>query len=165
MINSQPVRTELDTTTNMVVQDGQTIMLGGMLFQEDSRIKRKIPLLGDLPLVGGLFRHKQDHAGQQRAADLRHSLRDRYAEEMLPQVRRELDEALERLRRLEAELKPLREQDGLPADSNSPDPVPDSKPTPSDKTKETGSNSPSPAVETPAPDAQGAPDDKTNQTK
>ena len=36
-INSQRVRTELDTTTNMIVQDGQTIMLGGMLFQEDRR--------------------------------------------------------------------------------------------------------------------------------
>jgi type II secretory pathway component GspD/PulD (secretin) len=58
-INTQRVRTELDTTTNMVVQDGQTIMLGGMLFQEDSRIKRKIPLLGDIPLVGGLFQHNQ----------------------------------------------------------------------------------------------------------
>jgi general secretion pathway protein D len=61
-INSQPVRTELDTTTNMIVQDGQTIMLGGMLYQEDSRTKRKIPLLGDLPLIGGLFQHNDNQA-------------------------------------------------------------------------------------------------------
>jgi type II secretory pathway component GspD/PulD (secretin) len=59
IINSQRVRTEMDTTTNMIVENGQTLMLGGMLFQEDSDIKRKIPLLGDLPLVGGLFRHKE----------------------------------------------------------------------------------------------------------
>ena len=59
-INNQPVRTELDTTTNMIVQDGQTIMLGGMLFQEDSKTKRKIPLLGDLPLIGGLFQHNNN---------------------------------------------------------------------------------------------------------
>ena len=60
IINNQRVRTEMDTTTNMIVEDGQTLMLGGMLFQEDSNIKRKVPLLGDLPLVGGLFRHKED---------------------------------------------------------------------------------------------------------
>ncbi len=61
-INSQPVRTELDTTTNMIVQDGQTIMLGGMLYQEDSKTKRKIPLLGDLPLIGVLFQHNNNEA-------------------------------------------------------------------------------------------------------
>ncbi len=58
-INNQRVRTEMDTTTNMIVQDGQTLMLGGMLFNEDSSVQRKLPLLGDLPLVGGLFRHNE----------------------------------------------------------------------------------------------------------
>lgn len=43
----------------MIVQDGQTIMLGGILFQKDSVIKRKVPLLGDIPLAGGLFRHTE----------------------------------------------------------------------------------------------------------
>ncbi len=61
-INDQRVRTELDTTTNMIVQDGQTIMLGGMLFQEDEKVKRKIWLLGDLPLIGGLFQHNSNTA-------------------------------------------------------------------------------------------------------
>jgi len=57
IVNSQPVRSKMETATNMIVRDGETIMLGGMLFQKDSRIKRKLPLLGDLPLVGGLFQH------------------------------------------------------------------------------------------------------------
>lgn len=56
-INSQPVRRVMETTTNMIVGDGQTLMLGGILFQTDSKIQRKVPLLGDIPLVGGLFRH------------------------------------------------------------------------------------------------------------
>ncbi len=59
IINTQRVRTEMDTTTNMIVEDGQTLMLGGMLFQEDSQIQRRVPLLGSLPLIGGLFRHKE----------------------------------------------------------------------------------------------------------
>jgi general secretion pathway protein D len=56
-VNSQPIRDKMETSTNMIVQDGETVILGGMLFQTDSRIKRKIPLLGDLPLIGGLFQH------------------------------------------------------------------------------------------------------------
>ena len=63
-------------------------------------------------------------------------------DQMLPQARRELDDAQRRLRQLEAELKPLREQDEPPADSNSSDPLSDVKLTPRDKTKDTDSNSP-----------------------
>jgi general secretion pathway protein D len=58
-VNGQPVRTSMETTTNMIVQNGQTVMLGGILFQEDSKVQRKIPLLGDIPLAGGLFRHNE----------------------------------------------------------------------------------------------------------
>jgi general secretion pathway protein D len=59
LVNDQPVRTSMETTTNMIVQDGQTLLLGGILFQTDSRIEHKIPLFGDVPLVGGLFRHNE----------------------------------------------------------------------------------------------------------
>jgi type II secretory pathway component GspD/PulD (secretin) len=57
LVNLQPVRTEMETKTNMIVRDSETLMLGGILFQEKSRVKHKIPLLGDLPLIGGLFQH------------------------------------------------------------------------------------------------------------
>lgn len=56
-INTQPVTSKLDTTTHMIIEDAQTIMLGGILFQNESEIEQKIPLLGDLPLIGGMFRH------------------------------------------------------------------------------------------------------------
>ena len=58
-VSDQAVRTEMDTTTNMIVQHGQTLMLGGILFQTDSKIKRKIPVLGDIPVAGNLFRHNE----------------------------------------------------------------------------------------------------------
>jgi len=57
LVNSQPVTSKVETETNMIVRDGETIMLGGMLFQKESLVNRKLPLLGDLPLVGGLFQH------------------------------------------------------------------------------------------------------------
>jgi general secretion pathway protein D len=59
-LNGQPVRTEMETKTNMIVGDGQTIMLGGILFQEDRIVKTKVPLLGDIPLIGELlFGHNE----------------------------------------------------------------------------------------------------------
>ncbi len=45
-----------ETTTKLTVRDGQTIVLSGILRQEESRIRRKAPLLGDLPIIGNLFR-------------------------------------------------------------------------------------------------------------
>jgi general secretion pathway protein D len=62
-VNGQPKRNEMETQTNMIVQDGQTIMLGGILFQQDNQIKRKLPLLGDIPLIGQLFQHNIDQIG------------------------------------------------------------------------------------------------------
>jgi general secretion pathway protein D len=43
-------------TTTAVVWDGQTIVLGGLISDNVVRIKDKVPVLGDIPLVGKLFR-------------------------------------------------------------------------------------------------------------
>ena len=55
--NTQPVRTEMETKTNMIIEDGQTIMLGGILFEQDRVVNRGVPLLSDIPLLGLLFSH------------------------------------------------------------------------------------------------------------
>jgi type II secretory pathway component GspD/PulD (secretin) len=47
----------MNATTAAIVKDGQTVMLGGILFQKDTLVERKLPLVGDIPLVGALFRH------------------------------------------------------------------------------------------------------------
>jgi general secretion pathway protein D len=57
LINSQLATNELGTITRLIVNDGETIMLGGILFQNDVAIERKLPLIGDLPLLGPFFRH------------------------------------------------------------------------------------------------------------
>jgi general secretion pathway protein D len=56
--NNQPVRSNLDTTSRLIINDGQSVMMGGILTQKDSLLVHKIPLLGDLPVLGGLFRHE-----------------------------------------------------------------------------------------------------------
>ena len=49
---------ELKTT--VVVPDGQTIVLGGVFKNETSETINKVPLLGDLPIMGALFRNKEN---------------------------------------------------------------------------------------------------------
>lgn len=44
-----------ETTTQLIVQDGQTVVISGILRSEDSDVTRKIPFFGDLPLIGALF--------------------------------------------------------------------------------------------------------------
>ena len=51
-----PVVDTRKVNTIALVQDGQTVVLGGMRKKDVSKGNNKIPLLGDLPLVGGLFR-------------------------------------------------------------------------------------------------------------
>ncbi len=48
---------ELDTSTHMIINNAQTLMLGGITLENETAIETKVPLLGDLPLVGGAFKH------------------------------------------------------------------------------------------------------------
>lgn len=47
-------------TTQATVQDGQPFIVGGLLLDEEISNVSKVPILGDLPLVGGLFRVRHD---------------------------------------------------------------------------------------------------------
>jgi type II secretory pathway component GspD/PulD (secretin) len=40
----------------VTVPDGSTIILGGLLKLNQTKGGKKVPILGDIPLVGGLFR-------------------------------------------------------------------------------------------------------------
>jgi len=42
------------------VHDGETIYLGGLLSEEKRATSKKVPLFGDLPLLGALFRYSKD---------------------------------------------------------------------------------------------------------
>lgn len=43
--------------TRMLVESGSTAVVGGLVEDRDSRTLEKVPLLGDIPIVGHLFRH------------------------------------------------------------------------------------------------------------
>jgi type II secretory pathway component GspD/PulD (secretin) len=42
--------------TTVTVQDGHTVVLGGLITTTDNTIEQKVPLLGDIPLIGWLFK-------------------------------------------------------------------------------------------------------------
>lgn len=43
--------------TTVLVADGQTVVLGGLIRDDANESQQKVPLLGDIPLLGGLFRY------------------------------------------------------------------------------------------------------------
>ena len=43
-------------TTRVVIDNGQTLVIGGLMKQSDSKSVEKLPILGDLPIIGWLFR-------------------------------------------------------------------------------------------------------------
>ncbi|MGE0491806.1 MAG: secretin N-terminal domain-containing protein [Vulcanimicrobiota bacterium] len=57
LVNNQYPRTAVRTVnTSMRVKDGDTIIIGGLIQEQDLQSVTKVPLLGDLPIIGTLFR-------------------------------------------------------------------------------------------------------------
>jgi type II secretory pathway component GspD/PulD (secretin) len=48
------------TKTTVRVADGQTVFLAGLLSEEETEELRKLPILGQIPLIGALFTHRLD---------------------------------------------------------------------------------------------------------
>jgi general secretion pathway protein D len=42
--------------TSATVWDGQTVVLGGLITEDVTKVRDKVPVIGDLPVVGRLFR-------------------------------------------------------------------------------------------------------------
>ena len=49
-----------EVTTQVLVNDGQTVVLGGILQTNNTHTINKVPWLGDIPVIGHLFKHT-DH--------------------------------------------------------------------------------------------------------
>ncbi len=110
-----PYRSEMETTTNMIVKNGQTIMLGGILSEENRKIQRKLPLLGDIPLIGGLFGHEETiEANNELIVFITPYVVDEL-ENMLPEAQQELKDNKAKLESIQQELKntlgPLNKED------------------------------------------------------
>jgi len=52
-----PWTKERRASTQVRVKDGQTFMIAGLLSEDETRNVQKVPILGDIPLLGYLFQH------------------------------------------------------------------------------------------------------------
>ncbi len=55
-----PLLSQREATTSATVRDGDSFVIGGLLQQNDISSVAKVPGLGDIPLIGGLFHVRHD---------------------------------------------------------------------------------------------------------
>ncbi len=55
--NERPVTSTRSASTQVVMKSGETVMIGGLIKTVSINIVRKVPILGDIPLLGALFKH------------------------------------------------------------------------------------------------------------
>jgi len=54
----QPIFASRNVTTSLIVWDGHTVVMGGLIREDLSSVDDKIPLFGDIPVLGQLFRNR-----------------------------------------------------------------------------------------------------------
>ena len=54
----QPIFRSNKVNTSVTVWDGQTVVLGGVMMEKVSEINDKVPLIGDVPIIGRAFQSK-----------------------------------------------------------------------------------------------------------
>jgi type IV pilus assembly protein PilQ len=59
-ITQVPDKTTTELQTNVLVKDGETIVIGGLFRDVVTTTRSQVPLLGDIPFLGALFRGTSD---------------------------------------------------------------------------------------------------------
>lgn len=57
-LDNRPIVATRDADTNVIVKDGETLVIGGLMRQNEINNVVKVPVLGSIPLLGALFRTK-----------------------------------------------------------------------------------------------------------
>lgn len=57
---SVPKLTVEEAQTKVMIEDGQTLVIAGLISDDITKTTTKLPILGDIPLVGALFKQKVD---------------------------------------------------------------------------------------------------------
>ena len=58
--NGLPSEQTTEVTTNVMVRDGQTILIGGLFREVNTDMRNQVPLLGDVPVLGTAFQGRSD---------------------------------------------------------------------------------------------------------
>ncbi len=59
ILNVGPTTTKRSTKTSVVVKDSQTVVIGGLMEEKEEVNINKVPLLGDVPVLGWIFKNKK----------------------------------------------------------------------------------------------------------
>ena len=62
ILNGVPQIATRDTQTTVHLKNNQTLIIGGLIQEAATRTENKVPILGDLPLVGSVFRNTQTNS-------------------------------------------------------------------------------------------------------
>ena len=57
--NRRPITSTRTAETEVIIKDGMTVVIAGLVKESDATTDKKIPWLGDLPLLGKLFSSRQ----------------------------------------------------------------------------------------------------------
>lgn len=61
-VPDRPSTTKREVITSAIVNNGESVIVGGLIREKNDQYNTKIPLLGDLPLIGNLFKNKDQSA-------------------------------------------------------------------------------------------------------
>jgi general secretion pathway protein D len=56
IVNNLPQKNSTETTTQLIVKDGQTIIIGGLVRDTQQKQTKGVPLLMDIPLFGSMLK-------------------------------------------------------------------------------------------------------------
>jgi general secretion pathway protein D len=58
--NGQPNTSKKELDTSAIVNNGESVILGGYIRESKNNVQQKVPFLGDIPLLGTLFRNNKN---------------------------------------------------------------------------------------------------------
>jgi len=59
-----------EAKTSLCVKNGETVIIGGLVTSQDARVRSKVPILGDIPLLGNLFQTSQREVDREKVTIL-----------------------------------------------------------------------------------------------
>jgi len=58
--NERPIVSTRNAQTSVMIKDGQTLVIGGLISEQKIKYKKKVPILGDIPVLDYIFSKKED---------------------------------------------------------------------------------------------------------
>ena len=84
IVNNLPQKNSTETTTQLIVKDGQTIVIGGLIRDTQKKEVKGVPILMDIPVIGLLFKRTDLSSEKREIVVLMtpHIVNAKYMEEM-----------------------------------------------------------------------------------